>query len=158
MRNFSGTASTDVPADPAAVFATITDIDALPQWNAAIERVVERPADLLPGASWTVTMHPPHVPRWNSVSTLEVLDPDALRFRYRTQHASGNPSFVVWSWSVTPHGSGAEVTVTWDCTLSTVDRRWFGGPIRKRQLDREVPHSLAALAALLRAIAPHPHD
>ena len=42
---------------------------------------------------------------------------------------------------------GAEVTVTWDCYLKTRDRRFLAGPLRKRQLAREVPASLAALAS-----------
>jgi hypothetical protein len=36
--------------------------------------------------------------------------------------------------------------VTWDVYLKTVDRRFFGGPLRKRQLAREVPDSLTAMA------------
>lgn len=151
MRTFLGTASVHATADPATVFAAITDVDALPQWNAAIERVVDRPALLETGARWTVRMHPRHVPPWNSVSTVEVLDAVRRHFGYRTQHAGGNPSFVLWHWSVVPSDGGADVTVTWDCTLNTADRRWLGGPIRKRQLAREVPASLAALAARIRA-------
>ena len=146
MRTFSGTAGAEVDAAPATVFAAITDIDALPDWNAAIECVVSRPAQLVAGASWTVRMHPPHAPAWNSVSTVEVYDPVRLRFRYRTQHANGNPSFVVWSWTVTPRAGGSSVWVSWDCALNTRDRRWIAGPIRKRQLALEVPRSLTELA------------
>ena len=41
----------------------------------------------------------------------------------------------------------AEVTVTWHCYLKTLDRKFLAGPLRKRQLAREVPVSLAALAS-----------
>ena len=43
--------------------------------------------------------------------------------------------------------------MTWDCYLKTLDRRVFGGPVRKRQLAREVPASLTALASALSATA-----
>ena len=156
MRKFLGTASVHAAAVPTTVFAAITDVDALPLWNAAIERVVDRPAVLGTGTRWTVRMHPRHVPPWNSVSTVEVLDPELRHFGYRTQHAGGNPSFVRWHWSVVPSAGGADVTVTWDCTLNTADRRWFGGPIRRRQLAREVPASLAALAAHVQSSTARP--
>jgi hypothetical protein len=48
-------------------------------------------------------------------------------------------------------GGGAEVTVTWHVYLKTADRRYFGGPIRKRQLAREVPNSLTAMAGAVAA-------
>ena len=51
-------------------------------------------------------------------------------------------------------GDGAEVTVSWDCVLRTLDRKYFGGPMRKRHLAREVPNSLTALADAVVAAAP----
>jgi hypothetical protein len=51
-------------------------------------------------------------------------------------------------------GTGTGVTVTWDVYLKTADRKFFAGPIRKRQLAREVPRSLAAMASALMAAEP----
>ena len=40
---------------------------------------------------------------------------------------------------------GIAVTVTWDVYLKTLDRKLLAGPIRQRQLRKEVAASLAAL-------------
>jgi uncharacterized protein YndB with AHSA1/START domain len=163
MREFHGRASTHVDASPQRVFDLITDIDRLPEWNAAIEGIVERPPALAEGAEWTVTMHPPRLPRWRSVSRVEALDPAALRFAYETRNADGNPSYAKWGWEVAGEGDAAEITVTWDCYLETIDRRLLAGPMRKRQLVREVSKSLTAMAAAVtssfdrqQARRPHP--
>jgi uncharacterized protein YndB with AHSA1/START domain len=135
-----------IDSDPGVIFQTITDIEGLPQWNGAIEQVIDRPEALTPGATWTVEMHPNRPVRWRSVSTLQELDPFGLRFSYRTVNADGNPSYTLWSWDLTPTASGVEVTVSWDVYLKTLDRRVLAGPIRRRQLRREVSASLATLA------------
>jgi hypothetical protein len=44
--------------------------------------------------------------------------------------------------------------VTWHAYLKTADRRYFGGPMRKRQLAREVPNSLTAMAGAVVAAGP----
>jgi hypothetical protein len=67
------------------------------------------------------------------------------------RHADSHPSYVKWTWQIAGHGGGAEITVTWDCYLRSLDRRVFGGPVRQRQLAREVPASLTALARALSA-------
>jgi uncharacterized protein YndB with AHSA1/START domain len=157
MREIHDHADAVIAQDPRAIFETITDIAGLPEWNAAIERVIEAPdgpEGLVPGATWTVELHPARGMRWRSVSTVTELDPDALRFAYRTVNASGNPSYALWSWQLTPTLSGVEVTVSWDVFLETFDRRHFAGPIRRRQLRREVGVSLAALAARVAAATP----
>jgi uncharacterized protein YndB with AHSA1/START domain len=156
MRGFRGTASARVAAPADVVFDAITDVERLPEWNEAIECVLSRPDVLRPGEQWLVRMHPPRGPRWPSRSTVRVIDREAGAFGYRTQHANGNPSFVLWDWQLTPAGEETEVRVSWDCTLNTVDRRWFGGPIRRRQLAREVPRSLAALALSIPAMDRRP--
>jgi uncharacterized protein YndB with AHSA1/START domain len=149
MRQFRGTASIVVPAPPSSVFNVLVDVDHLPDWNHAIARVVERPAELIEGAEWTVTIKPHGLPRWNSISRVEVLDRDRLTFRHRTRNADGNPSYVIWTWSMVPQAADALVEVTWECRLETLDRRWFGGPVRKHQLVREVPRSLHTLAGFV---------
>ncbi len=154
MDEFHGRASVQVDVAPQAVFDLITDIARLPDWNAAIEAVLERPAALAEGAEWTIKMHPPRLPSWKSISRVEELDRSQLRFAYETRNADGNPSYVKWAWEVAAAGHGAEVTVTWDGYLKTFDRRVLAGPMRKRQLAREVPRSLTAMASAVMAAQP----
>jgi hypothetical protein len=48
---------TEVVAAPAdAVFAVITDIDRLPEWNAIVHAVVEGPAAMTRDAEWVVEL------------------------------------------------------------------------------------------------------
>jgi uncharacterized protein YndB with AHSA1/START domain len=147
MREIHDQAEATIGADAAALFATITDIDGLPGWNRAIEKVLDRPANLTPGAAWTVQMHPASGMRWKSVSTLQELDAKNRRVSYRTVNADGNPSYTLWVWDLAPSAAGVKVTVRWDVYLETLDRRLLAGPIRKRQLRKEVAASLEALAA-----------
>ena len=152
MKEFHGSASARVDAPPEAVYDLITDIDRLPEWNAAIEAVVERPPALADGAEWTIKMHPPHVPSWGSVSRVEVIDRANLRFTYETRNADGNPSYTRWAWLVVGAENYAEVSVSWDVYLKTLDRRILAGPLRKRQLEREVSTSLVAMSNTVTAV------
>ena len=154
MQEIHGRASLRVDAAPQDVFDLITDIDRLPEWNRAIEAVVDRPPALSEGVEWTVKMHPPHVPSWGSISRLVALDAETLQFAYETRNADGNPSFTKWAWAIAAADDGTEVTVTWDVYLKTFDRRVLAGPMRKRQLAREVPNSLTAMAGALAAAGP----
>jgi uncharacterized protein YndB with AHSA1/START domain len=154
MDEFHGRASVRIEATPQAVFDLITDVDRLSEWNAAIEAVLERPPELAEGVEWTIKMHPPRLPSWTSISRVEELDRRQLRFAYETRNGDGNPSYLKWAWHVTGTDGGAEVTVTWHAYLKTADRRYFGGPIRKRQLAREVPKSLIAMANTVTAHGP----
>jgi hypothetical protein len=148
MREFHGSASARLDASADQVFGLLTDVHRLPEWNRAIERVAEAPdAALTAGDEWLVVMHPPHLPSWGSRSTVQELDANAHTFAYRTVNADGNPSWSDWRWSVEAGDGGSEVTVTWDVHLETFDRRWFGGPLRRRGLRHEVAASLPALAA-----------
>jgi uncharacterized protein YndB with AHSA1/START domain len=149
MDEIHGRASLRVGVTPEAIFDLITDVDRLPEWNVAIETVLERPPELAEGVEWTVRMHPPRTPTWTSISRVEELDRGRGRFAYETRNGDGNPSYTKWAWEITGAGGGAEVTVTWDVYLKTVDRRFFGGPLRKRQLAHEVPNSLTAMASAL---------
>jgi uncharacterized protein YndB with AHSA1/START domain len=154
MKEFHGRATAHVPAAAPEVFELITDVDRLPEWNAAIESVLDRPAELSEGAQWTVRMHPPRSPRWGSVSCVERIDRQGLRFAYETRNTDGNPSYVKWAWEVVAARDGCDLAVTWDCYLKTLDRRLLGGPIRKRGLAREVRRSLESLAAVIRTAQP----
>ena len=154
MDEIHGRASLQIDATPQAVFDLITDVGQLPEWNVAIETVLERPPALTEGAEWTVKMHPPRTPSWTSISRLGELDRGRFRFAYETRNGDGNPSYTKWAWQITGADGGAEVTVTWDVYLKTADRKFFGGPLRKRQLAREVPNSLAAMAETVMAAEP----
>jgi uncharacterized protein YndB with AHSA1/START domain len=151
VQEIHGTATQSVSAAPEAVFRLITAVDRLPEWNRAIERVVEPATDLAPGAEWTVKMHPARGMSWLSRSRVEEIDPGARRFRYRTWNADGNPSYSDWSWQIEGAGAETQVTVSWDVYLKTLDRKLLAGPIRQRQLRKEVA---ASLTALERATAP----
>src|SRR5271169_3046542 len=129
VQEIHGTASGRVSATPDAVFSLITDIDRLPEWNDAIESVVDRPAELVTGAEWVVRMHPSRMMTWKSRSSVEEIDNDALRFAYRTRNEDGNPSYALWKWEIKPADSGADVTVNWDVYLKTLDRKLLAGPI-----------------------------
>jgi hypothetical protein len=148
MRQIHGHATAAIDAEPRELFELITSIERLPEWNAAIEQMIDRPGRLLPGATWTVQMHPARLMRWQSLSTLEELDGAGLRISYRTVNADGNPSYALWRWEVTPEVPGAKVSVSWEVYLETLDRRLLAGPVRRRQLRKEVAASLASLAAL----------
>ena len=123
----------------------------LSEWNAAIEAVLERPPALAEGIEWTVKMHPPHMPSWGSVSRVETLDRNHHRFAYETRNADGNRSYTKWAWAVVDLGDGAEISVSWDVYLKTLDRRILAGPLRRRQLQREVSKSLASIADAVKA-------
>ena len=145
MQEIHGTAVGTVNAVPDATFRLITDIDRLPEWNRAIECVVEPASDLSPGIEWVVKMHPSRGMTWQSRSRLEEINKDVRRLRYRTWNADGNPSYADWKWEVVPLDSMAQVSVSWDVYLMTLDRRLLAGPIRQRQLRKEVAESLLAL-------------
>jgi hypothetical protein len=50
-------ASMAMPATPDVVFATVTDIGRLPEWNDRMTSVIEKPAALKTGAQWVVEFH-----------------------------------------------------------------------------------------------------
>jgi len=149
MGEFHGTATAHVEATPDAIFDLITDIDRLPDWNAAIESVAERPPVIDAGAEWVVVVHPAKLPRWKSRSRVEELDRSRFRFAYRTQTDDGNPSYALWTWQIAADDDGAQVTVSWDVYPKTLGRRVMAPRIRAPQLRREVPMSLAAIGTAL---------
>ena len=149
MREYHGTAALNVAADPDTVFDLITDVDRLPEWNAAIESIAERPASLTTGAEWVVVMHPPKLPRWTSRSRVLELDRATRHFAYRTQTDDGNPTYVDWVWSVVADGDSTQVVVSWDAHILTFARRIIAPLIRRPGLRREVPASLARIDAAI---------
>ena len=101
MDEFHGTATATVRASAEETFDLITDLDRLPEWNRAIQRIVERPADVTPAAEWVVVMRPPGMPSWKSRSHVQEIEPGA-RFAYRTHTDDSNPSYALWQWDIAP--------------------------------------------------------
>lgn len=139
-----------VEAPPDDVFATITDLERLPEWNAAITAVREIPAELVPGAQWVVDMHTTGFGTWASRSEVVRVDREVRVFEYRTQTDDGNPSFADWRWTVSPEGTGSRVTVTYDLCPRTFFRKHLVVWLRKPQLTKELRASLEALGQAAR--------
>jgi uncharacterized protein YndB with AHSA1/START domain len=135
-------------AAPDDVFALLTDIERLPEWNAHIHHVIDAPPSLVHGAQWVVQMRAMGT-RWGSRSTAQTIDPETRVFTHKTQTDDGNPSYALWTWRVAEHGGGSEVTVRWELNPKTSFRRHFGAPLRHRQLQNEVRISLDAADRLL---------
>ncbi len=138
------TASVVVDADPDAIFALLTDVNRLGEWNQIITRVLHEPAEMTPGAEWVVEMHAMGQ-TWASRSRLEAIDVAGRRFSHRSGTDDANPSFTVWHWSVDPHPGGALVGVRWELNPRTFWRRHLVVHLRRRALAREVPMSIQAL-------------
>lgn len=144
----TGTASGTVSAAPTEVFDAFTDIDRLPEWNATIQRVVERPEVLAEGTEWVVAVKPPAMPEWLSRATTVEHDRPGHRFRYRTCTEDGNPSWAIWEWQAEAAGSGSTLTVSWELHPKTFARSVLLSRVRNRALRREVQASIAALEAI----------
>jgi uncharacterized protein YndB with AHSA1/START domain len=142
----TGSVTEGVPEPADDVFAFLTDLDRLPEWNAIIAEVVERPDVVQHDAEWIVEIKAMGT-SWKSRSKVEEYDPQRRVFAYRSCTDDGNPSYVIWRWQIEPDGDGASrVTVGWDLHPETFWRRVLLSRIRGRQLRREVPASIGALA------------
>lgn len=150
MPEFHDSAAMRVNARPNAVLNLITDIDRLPEWNKCIEHIVDKPPSLETGSEWAVTMHVPGMPRWTSRSRVIELDPAGGLFKYQSQTDDGNPSVAIWTWQVRAADGGSEVTIHLEIQPKTFWRNVLFSRIRRRQLAKEVPASLEALAAAVR--------
>jgi hypothetical protein len=78
--------------------------------------------------------------------------PARTELRLPSVSDDGNPSFTIWSWTVTEAPGGARVTVIWDPNPRTFWRRHLVVHWRRRCLARQVPRSLQALAAALQPV------
>jgi len=146
LTEFHGQAAAVVDESPAEVFAAITAIDRTPEWNERIASVTRPPvAPLAKDVEWTVQMSVPPA-KWPSRSRVVAYDPDGMYFEHISQSDDGNPSYAVWRWSVTPHERGARIAVEWSGYPKTFWRRLLFARLRRKQLQREVPTSLHALA------------
>jgi len=137
-----GSVEREIPAPADAVFAAMTDVDGLPEWN---ERIigVTRSAELGAGATWVVRMNLPGK-KFDSESTVLEFD-RPRRFRYSSKPIDDNPSHTVWTWEVQPSGAGSVVRLGWDLQPRTPMRRLFAAPLRSRMIPKEAAASLAAL-------------
>lgn len=143
-------ASSIIDASPDDVFSTITDLDRLPEWNAVINAVIQRPERVEVGAEWVVEMRALGQ-TWNSRSVVKTLDPIGRCFAYRSVTDDGNPSYALWTWVVAEQPEGTLVTVAGELHPRTFWRRVLLVRIRSRQLARtELVDSLAALEAAAR--------
>jgi hypothetical protein len=86
---------------------------------------------------------------WPSRTRVLEVDATHRRLVYRSVSDDGNPSFTIWTWTVTEAPGGTRVTVTWDPNPRTFWRRHLVVHWRRRCLARQVPRSLHALAAAL---------
>ena len=139
-----GSVTEEVGAPAPEVFALVTDVERLPEWNRIITKVVERPPTLGPNAEWVVELRSMGS-SWKSRSRVLALDADARRFSYRSQTDDGNPSYGDWSWTIADADDGSRVTVTWELWPKTFWRRTLLARVRNRQLRREVRSSVRAL-------------
>ena len=146
-----GSASRTIDAPPDHVFQTITDTSRLSQWNRIIQGTVELPATLGPGSEWVVRCEAMGAMRWSSRSRCEELIPDARRFVHRSGTDDGNPSYALWTWQVSPAGTGARVDVTWELHPLTFWRRLLMARLRHRMLRKEASQSLDLLGEMTAA-------
>ena len=154
LNEFNGTASQVIDADPDVVFAAITDLDRLPEWNAHVPTIVERPdRPLAKDVEWVVRINAMGS-HWNSRSRVVAYDPHERRFQHFTQSDDGNPSYANWTWQVMPTDDGrSRLEVRWDAHPKTFWRRALFAKIRRSNLRSEVPTSLATLADQIRTKA-----
>jgi uncharacterized protein YndB with AHSA1/START domain len=152
LRRREGAASVEMDAPASEVFAAITDVAALPRWNAHIRRVLDAPdGPLVEGAEWVVLMSAMGT-TWPSRGRVLVLHPETFRFEHLSRSDDGNPSWAGWRWQVTPLGARrARLSVEWDINPRTFWRRALFARLRDRQLAEEVTTSLAVLAGTLSA-------
>ena len=142
--------SEPVSAQPDELFALITDLRRLHEWNKAINKIVETPDHFVDGSQWVVEMKVMGA-KWNSRSTRFECSPELRRFAYVTQTDDGNPSRALWTWSLEPIDGGTEVTVDWELHPRTRFRNVMAAPVRHRQLINEVRRSIKAAEAMIAA-------
>ena|SRR2546423_11367158 len=150
LKEFTASKSSTLDAAPDAVFALITDVDRLPDWNAHIHHVIERPAGpLAPGIEWVVQMRAMGG-KWASRATCTEYDADKRVLAHVSHTEDGNPSSATWRWEVTPADDGrSALDVSWQVNPRTFWRRALFGKIRRSQLGDELPASFQAMQSLL---------
>lgn len=143
-------ASARIDAAPEEVFAAVTDLARLPEWNDVIREVLEVPPRMEVGARWKVRIHAMGS-SWVSRSEVRAYDRAGGVFAYRSQTDDGNPSFADWEWRIAPDGGASRVTVSADVNPQTFWRKHLLAKIRRRSLRKEMPASLEGLQSLVAA-------
>ncbi len=146
-RQVEGSTTTHVSASPDEVFATVTNVERLTEWNDRIEALESPPRPLVVGDHWVVRMRLPGK-RFSSISEVLELDGVTRRFSYRSKPDDANPSHTVWTWRVDDAGDGtSRVTVSWSLRPRTFGRH-IAVAIRRRMIPSEVAASTRRLAAV----------
>jgi uncharacterized protein YndB with AHSA1/START domain len=153
LTEFHGTESVHLDAPAEDVFALLVDVERLPEWNAHIDHVIEKPDEpLCPGAQWVVEMRAMGT-KWPSRATALTVDRSGHVFEHRSVTDDGNPSYVVWSWTVAAAERGSVLTLTWTGHPRTFWRRLFLARLRAPRLADEVRTSLVGLVSFTQAVA-----
>lgn len=149
LTEFHGTETVLLTAEAADVFDLLVDIDRLPEWNSCIDHVIDAPpGPLEEGTEWVVEMRAMGT-RWPSRARALRVDRAAGAFEHRSVTDDGNPSYVLWSWQVTPAAEGATLSVTWAVHPRTFWRKLLLARVRRGFLAAEVRGSLAGVEAYL---------
>ncbi len=113
VTEFHGTQTVQLAARAPDVFDLLVDVDRLPEWNAHVHHVIERPGrPLTAGVEWVVQMRAMGG-RWPSRVRALTVDRAALSFEYRSCNDDGNPTYALWLWQVRPSEHGSTLTVIW---------------------------------------------
>jgi uncharacterized protein YndB with AHSA1/START domain len=149
LTEFHGTETVHLTVPAADVFDTLVDVHRMTEWNEHLHHVIEAPpGPLAEGVEWVLEMRAMGS-RWPSRARALRVDPDALVFEHRSVTDDGNPSYVLWSWQVTPRGDGSTLTVTWTVHPRTFWRRLLLARVRRPFLADEVRGSLGGLESYL---------
>jgi uncharacterized protein YndB with AHSA1/START domain len=110
LTEFHGTQTTHLAAPAHDVFDLLVDVQRLPEWNAHVHHVIERPdRPLTTGVERVIQMRAMGT-RWPSRSRALNVDRAALSFEHRSCSDDGNPSYALWSWQVKPIRAGSTLT------------------------------------------------
>jgi hypothetical protein len=151
VTEFHGTETILLSAAAPDVFGLLIDVGRLPEWNAHVHHVIERPErPLEAGTEWVIQMRAMGG-RWPSRARALTVDRSALSFEHRSCSDDGNPSYALWSWQVRPSGPGSTLTVTWAVYPRSFWRKLLLARVRRPVLAQEVRASLAGMDGYLRA-------
>jgi hypothetical protein len=158
VTEFHGTETVQLSAAAPDVFDLLVDVDRLPEWNAHVHHVIERPErPLAEGIEWVVQMRAMGG-RWPSRARALSVDRAALRLEHRSCSDDGNPTYALWSWQVSPREHGSTLTVAWAVYPRSFWRKLLIARARRPVLADEVRASLAGMDDYLRTESGTPAD
>ena len=145
LTEFHGTETVQLAASAPDVFHLLVNVDQLPEWNAHVHHVIERPpGPLAADVEWVIQMRAMGG-RWPSRARALTVDRAALSFEHRSCSDDGNPSYAIWSWRVRPSENGSTLTVTWAVYPRSFWRKLLIARARRPVLAQEVRESLAGI-------------